>query len=93
MIRVLLTDDARPGQTFRIAIFGANGPISASPRNYIWLRGATLDFFRPESAQSVEAATYDVVRAAARFAIAAYLNVPVYAAFHEYARGAQDYAP
>lgn len=32
----------------------------------------------------------DVVRAAARFAIAAYLNVPVYAAFHEWlGRGSQ----
>src|SRR3712207_8892607 len=41
--RVLLTDNARPGQTFRIAVFGANGSISASPRTYMWLRSATLD--------------------------------------------------
>ena len=33
--RVLLTRDARPGQTFQIAVFGINGPISASPRNYM----------------------------------------------------------
>src|SRR6266536_3814496 len=36
--RVVLTRDAQPGQTFQIAVFGINGPISAAPRNYIWLR-------------------------------------------------------
>jgi hypothetical protein len=41
--RVVLTDDARPGQRFQIAVFGINGPISASPRNYVWMRTATLD--------------------------------------------------
>jgi gluconolactonase len=43
--RVVLTRDARPGQAFRIAVFGMNGPVSVSPRNYIWLRNATLDFY------------------------------------------------
>jgi gluconolactonase len=49
--RVLLTDDARPGQRFQIAVFGINGPISASPPNYIWVRTATLDFYAPERAR------------------------------------------
>ncbi len=44
--RVVLTRDARPGQTFQIAIFGANGPLSDPPPNYIWIRSATLDFHR-----------------------------------------------
>ena len=48
--RVLLTRDARPGQRFQIAVFGINGPISASPHNYIWMRTATLDFYRRERA-------------------------------------------
>ena len=48
--RVLLTQDARPGDEFRIAVFGINGPISASPRNYIWMRTATLDFYAAERA-------------------------------------------
>ena len=43
--RVVLTRDARPGQTFQMAVFGINGPISVSPRNYIWMRTATLDFY------------------------------------------------
>src|SRR3954447_1353920 len=42
--RVVLTQDARPGDTFSIAVFGINGPISASPHNYIWMRTATLEF-------------------------------------------------
>ena len=45
--RVVLTRDARPGQRFVIAVFGINGPISASPANYIWMRTASLDFFAP----------------------------------------------
>jgi len=43
--RVVLTQDARPGDRFLIAVFGINGPISASPENYIWMRSATLDFY------------------------------------------------
>src|SRR6185436_12702995 len=43
--RVVLTRDARPGQTFQLAVFGINGPISASPHNYIWMRSATLDVY------------------------------------------------
>jgi gluconolactonase len=60
--RVILTTDAQPGQTFRIAVFGINGPISAAPQNYIWLRNATLDFFTPDSAAVVEHPAYEVDR-------------------------------
>ena len=41
--RVVLTRDARPGDTFQLAVFGINGPISASPANYIWMRSASLE--------------------------------------------------
>jgi gluconolactonase len=44
--RVLLTTDARPGQRFQLAIFGVNGPLSNPPINFIWIRSATLDFYR-----------------------------------------------
>jgi len=60
--RLVLTRDARPGQSFDIAVFGINGPISASPRNYIWLRGAVLDFFAPDRAATTEPASYAVHR-------------------------------
>jgi gluconolactonase len=43
--RVVLTRNAEPGERFTIAVFGINGPISASPRNYIWMRSATLDVY------------------------------------------------
>jgi hypothetical protein len=49
--RVVLTQDARPGQRFQIAVFGINGPISASPGNYIWIRTATLDFYAADRAE------------------------------------------
>jgi gluconolactonase len=58
--RVLLTDDAQPGQRFQLAVFGINGPISASPRNYIWMRTATLDFYAPERAYPAEPADLQV---------------------------------
>jgi gluconolactonase len=48
--RVVLTRDARPGQRFTLAVFGINGPLSAQPRNYIWVRSATLDFYRGDRA-------------------------------------------
>ncbi len=44
--RVILTDDARPGQSFQLAILGINGPIADAPTNYVWLRSATVDFYR-----------------------------------------------
>ena len=60
--RVVLTRDARPGQTFTIAVFGINGPISASPRNYIWMRTATLDFYAPARAAVARAVPLSVRR-------------------------------
>ena len=45
--RVVLTRNARPGQRIQLAIFGANGPLSDLPQNFIWVRSATLDFYRP----------------------------------------------
>lgn len=40
--RVLLTHRAAAGQHFTIAVFGANGPLSDPPANYLWIRSATL---------------------------------------------------
>jgi gluconolactonase len=47
--RVVLTTAAVPGETYTIAVFGINGPISAAPANYIWMRTATLDVYRAGS--------------------------------------------
>lgn len=51
--RVILTTDARPGQQIRLAVFGANGPLSDPPSNFIWIRSATLDFYPPGATQGV----------------------------------------
>jgi gluconolactonase len=64
--RVVLTRDARPGDRFTIAVFGINGPISASPRNYIWMRTATLDLYAPGRAAAVAPTEIHVARADAR---------------------------
>jgi gluconolactonase len=64
--RVVLTDDARPGQTFHLAVLGINGPISARPENYIWVRSATLDVYAPERAAVAEPAALRVERRSQR---------------------------
>ncbi len=61
--RVVLTRDARPGDRFQIAVFGINGPISTSPRNYIWMRSATLDLYARDRASAVEQVPYELVEA------------------------------
>jgi gluconolactonase len=62
--RVVLTRDARPGERFQIAVFGINGPISASPRNYIWMRTATLDVYASGRAEVAREAALEVGRVA-----------------------------
>ncbi len=44
--RVTLTPDAKPGDRIEVAIFAANGPLSDPPPNYVWIRSATLDFYK-----------------------------------------------
>lgn len=44
--RVTIARDARPGQTVRVAVFGANGPLSDPPANFVWIRSATLDLYK-----------------------------------------------
>ncbi len=44
--RVVLTRNAKPGQKIQLAIFGINGPLSNPPGNFIWVRSATLDFYK-----------------------------------------------
>ncbi|MFQ6028004.1 MAG: SMP-30/gluconolactonase/LRE family protein [Dehalococcoidia bacterium] len=60
--RIILTRDVRPGQRFQIAVFGINGPISASPENYVWLRTATLEFYAANLAQTAREVPFEIVR-------------------------------
>jgi gluconolactonase len=51
--RLVVGRDVVPGQKIQLAIFGINGPISAAPTNYIWMRTARLDFYgRAKGAES-----------------------------------------
>jgi gluconolactonase len=43
--RLVVAENARPGQEIQIAIFGMNGPVSDTPSNYIWMRSAKLELF------------------------------------------------
>jgi gluconolactonase len=62
--RVVVTRNAVPGQEVRIAVFAANGPLSDPPANRIWIRSATLDFYK---APAPVGTTLDVTRADAAF--------------------------
>lgn len=45
--RLVIGRAVKPGQQIQLAVFGINGPISASPNNFIFIRSARLDFYRP----------------------------------------------
>jgi gluconolactonase len=44
--RVVLSDSVKAGDTFDIAVFGINGPISAAPANTVWFRQASIEFYK-----------------------------------------------
>jgi gluconolactonase len=44
--RLIIGRDVKPGQKIQLAIFGANGPLSNPPTNFIWMRLARLDFYK-----------------------------------------------
>ncbi len=44
--RLIIGRGVQPGQKIQLAIFGINGPISASPTNFIYIHHARLDFYR-----------------------------------------------
>jgi gluconolactonase len=60
--RVVLGRNVRPGQRFQIAVFGANGPLSAPPGNFIWMRSATIDFYKSVLAGRIEPVPARVTR-------------------------------
>lgn len=44
--RVVIGRNVEPGQRIQLAVFGANGPLSEPPINFVWVRSATLDFYQ-----------------------------------------------
>ena len=46
-LEVLLTDNAKPGQTIQIAVLAINGPFGNPPTNFIFFRSPTdIRFFK-----------------------------------------------
>lgn len=43
--RLVVGRGVRPGQKIQLAVFGANGPLSDPPANFIWMRSARIDFY------------------------------------------------
>ena len=60
--RVVLGRDVRTGQRLQLAVFGINGPVSNPPGNFIWVRSATLDFYRPGDVGGSRRVRTDIVR-------------------------------
>jgi gluconolactonase len=60
--RVLLARHARPGEEYTVAVLGANGPLGEPPGNYIWVRSAVLEFYRPENVSGIRKVETRVTR-------------------------------
>jgi gluconolactonase len=44
--RLVIGRNVNPGQQIQLAVFGANGPLSNPPTNFIWMRYAKLEFYK-----------------------------------------------
>lgn len=60
--RVVLGRNLNPGQVIQLAVFGANGPLSQPPSNFVWIRSATLDFYKDPALGVAYADTGSVAR-------------------------------
>jgi len=60
--KIILTRNAQPGTQFEIAVFGYNGPISRSPENFIWVKSATLDFYKPGRGTGIQQVETKILR-------------------------------
>lgn len=60
--RFIAARDVKPGQQFQIAVFAINGPISASPENYVWIRTAALSFYSADRSRVGGEVPFEIVR-------------------------------
>jgi len=60
--KVILTRNAQPGEQFEIAVFGYNGPVSRAPENFIWVKSATLDFYKPGHGSGIQSVETKITR-------------------------------
>jgi len=57
--RVVVARNVAPGREIQLAVFGANGPLSGPPTNYVWVREARLEFY-PDAPAPVAAPPREV---------------------------------
>ena len=60
--RVVIGRNVKPGQQIQLAVFGMNGPISNPPGNFIWIRSATLDFYKADQAHKPQEFTPGITK-------------------------------
>jgi len=60
--KVILTRNAQAGEQFEIAVFGYNGPVSRAPENFIWVKSATLDFYKPGHGSGIQPVETKIIR-------------------------------
>ena len=60
--KVILTRNAQSGEQFEVAVFGYNGPVSRAPENFIWVKSATLDFYRPGHGSGIQPVETKIIR-------------------------------
>jgi len=60
--RVIIARNVEPGQKIQLAVFGINGPISASPNNFIWVKSAVLDFYKAGRGNGIGQVETKVIR-------------------------------
>jgi gluconolactonase len=60
--RVVIGRNVTPGQQIQLAVFGMNGPISNPPGNFIWIRSATLDFYKADQAYKPQEFTPEIIK-------------------------------
>jgi gluconolactonase len=85
--RLIAARSARPGQRIQIAVFGANGPLSDPPANFVWLRSARLELHRPGLAEPAAYAPREVNLEVVRLDPALGAIVPANPKLHKLADG------
>jgi gluconolactonase len=60
--RVIVARNVKPGQRIQLAVLGSNGPLSNPPGNFIWVRSASLDFYKAPRFESAREWVGAIVR-------------------------------
>jgi gluconolactonase len=87
--RIVVARDAHPGQRIQIALFGANGPLSDPPANFVWVRSARLALYEGDGIGARAVAPQEVNVEVERLDPALDAIVPANPKLHKVAEGFQ----